>query len=210
MAMLHSAVGVLVLAAAALILWANLAVAQGTAAEPGAVVDAMISARNSRDIDVALAMFADNATIGDRAQTYTGKEEIRRFLQMAGSRGRTVVMVNRNVRGERVSWTERFSGASQTGPDLRVEAIVHEGRIRSMTYAPLQAGGRVEAVADPRTLVPTLLAPGVVVVLVAGAAGLLSIGGGHAARAGYAGRPSGAMFASLQEWSTARRVRSSG
>ena len=174
--------------------------------EPIAVLDALLAARNARDIDTALALFTDNATISDRAQMYSGREEIRRFLQTIGSRGRNVLAVSRNVRGERVTWTERFSGA-QSGPDVRVEAVIREGRIRSLVYAPLGNSARVEPSPAAGSL-PPLLAPGVVLVLVAGVAVVMSIGG--APRQTAAGRPSGAMVAGLRAWTAARKPPISG
>jgi hypothetical protein len=205
----RSSLTVLTLVAAALVLGASVVAAQtqGGAATTDAVVivDALLDARNRRDIDAAADLFADNATITNRAQAFTGKDEIKRFLQTSSTRGRNVVITNRTVRGDRVTWTERFAGAS-TGTDLRVEAVIQEGRIRSMLYQPLAVGGRGEQNAVVGEQLPLLLAPGLVLVLVAGVAAFLS--GRGVPRPMPAGRPTGALVAELREWNASRRAAS--
>src|ERR1700716_4559206 len=91
---------------------ASMAKAQA-GADPAAVISAYEMARNRRDIDTALAYFADDATINQRSTTFAGKDEIRKFLDGISARSRFVVVSDRRVSGNHVTWTER---AGTQGP----------------------------------------------------------------------------------------------
>lgn len=86
----------------------SLARAQPTA-DPLAVISAYEMARNRQDIEGALAYFADNAMISQRNSTFSGKEEIRKYLDSAASRSRFIVVSDRHASGNIVTWTERTS-----------------------------------------------------------------------------------------------------
>src|SRR5256885_11390793 len=63
------------------------------------VVTAYEMARNRGDIDAALAYFADDATLVQRNTVYSGRDEIRRYLESSIGRGRFVVVANRRLLG---------------------------------------------------------------------------------------------------------------
>src|SRR5690348_4555874 len=86
--------------------------------DPAAVVTAYEMARNRRDIEGALAYFADNAVITQRSTNFTGKDEIRKFLDGAVSRSRFIVVTDRHTSGSHVTWTER-SGSTVQEPQTR-------------------------------------------------------------------------------------------
>ena len=90
---------------------ASLARAQASA-DPAAVITAYEMARNRRDVDTALSYFADDAVINQRSTTFTGKDEIRRFLDGVSARARFIVVSDRHVTGNHVNWTERSGSAT--------------------------------------------------------------------------------------------------
>jgi len=81
--------------------------------DPTAVVTAYETARNRQDMDTALSYFADTATITQRNSTFTGKDQIRKYLETISARSPYIVVSDRHASGNIVSWTER-SGAQQT------------------------------------------------------------------------------------------------
>src|SRR5438128_2394126 len=93
---------------------ATLARAQA-GSDPAAVVTAYEMARNRRDLDAALMYFADDATISQRTTTFSGKDEIRKFLDGVSARSRFVVISDRRTSGNRVTWTERSGVTGPTG-----------------------------------------------------------------------------------------------
>src|SRR5690242_17436607 len=99
--------------------------------DPAAIVTAYEMARNRGDVDQAIALFADDATLTQRSTTFTGREEIRRYLQNATGRGRFVVISNRKVNGTQLTWTERPAGQNINGIEVNVEAIVQDGKIKA-------------------------------------------------------------------------------
>ena len=75
--------------------------------DPTAVVTAYEMARNRHDLDAALTYFADNAVITQRNTSFSGKDEIRKYLDTASTRSRYVVISDRQASGNIVTWTER-------------------------------------------------------------------------------------------------------
>src|SRR5712691_10954259 len=109
---------------------ASMATAQ-SGGDPSGVVSAYEMSRNRRDIDTALSYFADDATINQRATTFTGKDEIRKFLDGIAARSRFVVVSDRRVNGSHVTWTER-SGTPGPSP---------QGQPMSLAQAQAAGGG---------------------------------------------------------------------
>src|SRR5437868_8375117 len=70
---------------------ASMARAQPTG-DPGAVIIAFEAARNQHDTDGALSYFADDAVITQRNTTFSGKDEIRKYLDTTTTRSRYVVV----------------------------------------------------------------------------------------------------------------------
>src|ERR1700730_1153164 len=80
-----------------------------------AVITAYEMARNRRDLDAALTYFADDATITQRTTTFSGKDEIRKFLDGVSTRSRFVVISDRHTNGNHVTWTERSGTTGSNG-----------------------------------------------------------------------------------------------
>jgi ketosteroid isomerase-like protein len=85
---------------------ASMARAQPTV-DPAAVIADYELARNRHDFDAALTYFADTAVISQRNTTFTGKDEIRKYLDTVTTRTRYVVVSDRHASGNIVTWTER-------------------------------------------------------------------------------------------------------
>jgi hypothetical protein len=197
----------------------SLATAQATG-DPAAVIAAYEAARNQRDIDLALSYFADDATLTQRNTTFSGKAEIRRFLEGFSSRARFNTVSDRQVNGGRVTWTERAAGpggdgqtrppqglnvgtASLSGFTFGVEAVVQDGKIRSITYLPPNQAPRTDPIFDGRAQLPASVGLAAVLVLFVGIVLVASLGLRRGATA--ASTLQGRLLQGLQGWSAARQ-----
>jgi hypothetical protein len=194
---------------------ATMATAQA-GADPAAIVSAYEMARNQRDVDTALSYFADDATVTQRTTNFSGRDEIRKFLDGVSTRSRFVVVTERRTNGNRVTWTERSGGqgAGQqqalNGPlatsqafQVSVEAIVQDGKIRSLTYLPTAQPARSDAALDGRAQLPASVGLAAVVAVLLSVVLVASTDLGHSAReaSGLQGR----LMEGLRGWSAARQ-----
>ena len=129
----------LALVLAASVLLVHAAHAQG--GNPSAVILRYEDAWGQRNIDAALAEFADNAVItlhDARTRTLTGPYQIREFLEGAGLGAPPILTSNRTVDGSTVSWSERTEANGQilSSAELTVQAVVQDGKIKSLVYRP--------------------------------------------------------------------------
>jgi hypothetical protein len=134
-------------------------------ADPSAVITAYEVARNRGDVDGALATFAADAIITQRATTLSGTDEIRRFIETAASRGRFPTVSNRRIEGNRVLWSERSVNQNSNLPETSVEAVVVEGKIKSLAYAGPTPGQRTQASLDSRSQMPAVFGMGSVLLV---------------------------------------------
>jgi len=206
-------------------LLASMAKAQA-GVDPAAVVSAYEAARNRRDVDTALDYFADDASISQRSTTFTGKDEIRKFLEGVSARSRFAVVSDRRVSGNRVTWTERSgtrgpslqgqpmslaqaSSASSTGAGglsgftVTVEAVVQDGKIQSLAYLPANQPLRPDPALDGRAQLPATVGLGAVMAVLLG---VLMVGSmGLSRPAATASSLRGRLMHDLQGWSAARQ-----
>lgn len=179
--------------------------AAAQAPDPASVIDAFEAARNRRDFDTAVALFADEAFVTDvSSRSFSGKDEIRRFLQSMLGRGRFVVVANRRVDGQHVSWTERPAGQMLSGIELSVEALVQDGKIRRLAYDGSVSAARADAAIDPRAQLPALLGLAAVLLVVAGLLIVSSIGGAAAPSTASSSHLRGRLLTELRGWTNAR------
>ncbi len=188
--------------------------------DPAAVLAAYETARNQRDLDLALSYFADDATLTQRNTTFAGKTDIRKFLEGFSTRARFNTVSDRQVSGNRVTWTERTSGPgteSQTRPPqgfsagvpgataftISVEAIVQDGKIRSLTYLPANQAPRGDLVDDGRAQLPAAVGLGAIVSLFVAIVLVASLGLRRGTTA--ASTLQGRLLHGLQGWSAARQ-----
>ena len=107
------------------------AVAQGTPTpqpDPSVVVEAFENARASRDVDGALAQFADTAVItiqGRSIETFSGQGRLRSYMQTVGTTFESLTRSSPTIRGNSVTWIERDQYAGQT-VDATVVAIIRK------------------------------------------------------------------------------------
>jgi ketosteroid isomerase-like protein len=185
--------------------------AQAHAGDPASVITGYEMARNRRDVDGALAYFADDATIVQRNTTFSGRDEIRRFLENATARSRFIVVTDRQVMGDQVTWTERNGGGQGTQGQLAnlgsftltVEATIQDGKIKSLAYTGFGQAQTSQFYADGRAQVPAPLGLGAVVVLLAGVVLVASTGVGRPG--GTRSRLHGRLMQDLQGWAAARQ-----
>jgi hypothetical protein len=226
---------------------ATLARAQA-GSDPAAVITAYEMARNRRDIDAALSYFADDATISQRTTTFSGKEDIRKFLDGVSTRSRFVVISDRHASGNRVTWTERSGGTGGTGQPaqgqtqppvagpqsltsaagaagvnlntanggtngngaagnggflVNVEAVVQDGKIKSVAYLASAAPGRIDPALEGRSQLPASVGLGAVLAVLLATLMVASTGLRRSARGSSSLR--GRLMQDLQGWSAARQ-----
>ncbi len=195
---------------------ASLAAAQA-GVDPAAVITAYETARNQHDVDAALSYFADDASVSQRSTTFTGKDDIRKYLDASSTRSRFVVITDRQTSGNRVTWTERTGGqgpgqqgqplngplASSQGFQISVEAIVQDGKIRSITYLPSSQPARTDPALDGRAQLPASVGLAAVVGVLVSMVVIASTGVGRPASPASSLR--GRLLRDLRGWSAARQ-----
>jgi hypothetical protein len=169
--------------------------------EPAAVIGAYQMARNRGDIDAAVTLFSDDATLTQRNTTYTGREQIRRYLENSTGRGRFIVISNRVTNGNQLNWIERPAGQNVNGIEVGVEAIIHNGKIRSISYNGAAFTARTEPALESRSQLPALLGLGAVVLVLSGV--LLVVSAGFGASSGQSSQQ-GRLMRELQLWRAGR------
>ena len=108
--------------------------------DPWEVVNDFHAAINSNNIDDALALFANSATITDNKSLISGRDQIRNWVlyskRMAGLH---LKMFHLEMDGETFIWLDE----AQNGPEgqnryyiLRWEAVIAEGKIQSLIVMP--------------------------------------------------------------------------
>jgi hypothetical protein len=215
---LATVVGLAALVASGVV--ATMATAQA-GPDPAAIVTAYEMARNQRDVDTALSYFADDAVVNQRSTTFSGKVEIRRFLEGISTRSRFVVVTERHTSGGRVTWTERsggqgggpgqgIPGQALNGPlatpqafQVNVEAIVQDGKIRSLSYLPTAQPLRTDASLDGRAQLPAPVGLAAVVAVLLSVVMVASTGLRRTAQP--ASSLQGRLIQDLQGWSAARQ-----
>lgn len=188
--------------------------------DSAAVITGFETARNRHDVDGALSYFADDAQISFRGTVYSGKTDIRRFLDTS-SRARTAQVMDRVTNGNQITWTERtpIQNAAQTGGTqtrsgsgtpttgggfvISAEAVVQDGKIRSLTYALGAAAARSDVALEGRSQLPAVAGLGAVLLIVFGVVMVSSMRVGSASRS-----PStlhGKLMSDLRGWTSARQ-----
>jgi SnoaL-like domain len=197
----------------------TLARAQATG-DPAVVIAAYETARNQRDLDLALSYFADDATLTQRNTTFSGKADIRKFLEGFSTRARFNTVSDRQVSGTRVTWTERTSGpggepqsrppqgltaaaASANAFTFGVEAVVQDGKIRSIIYLPGTQAPRADPSVDGRAQLPASVGLAAILAILVGLMLIASLGLRRGATAASTLR--GRLLEGLQGWSAARQ-----
>jgi hypothetical protein len=201
--------------------------------DPVSVITGYEMARNRRDLDTALSYFADNAVITQRNTNFSGKDEIRKYLDTVTSRSRFVVVTDRHTSGNIVTWTERstlqppepstrpgggtsFYGRTgapgqtqspgvtlQNGFAVTVEAVVQDGKIQSLAYVFGTPAARSDPSLDGRAQLPAVIGLVAVLIVLLGAVSIVSMGWRRAASVDSSLR--GRLLQDLRGWAAARQ-----
>jgi hypothetical protein len=128
----------------------------GNSLNPGDAVDAYEAARESGDADALTRVFADDAVIVDRlGHVHSGRDELRRLLQISSSRGRALAVTERHQNGNHVFWLEP-AATPDSNIVVNVEAVIERGRISLLVYRGGEAALPGQAQLD-RNELPALL-----------------------------------------------------
>jgi hypothetical protein len=155
-----------------------------------------------------LALFADDATLTDRTQrVYRGRDEIRTYFQQLAARGRglTLATVNVRVNGPEVTWIERPPNQNAGGFEIGVDAIIRDGKIRSIAYASsASAAQRLDPSLADRASFPPVVGLVAVLLTLTGAASLISAAGSGPVP-GRESQLRGRLVAELATWRADQR-----
>ena len=119
--------------------------------DPPAVLQRYIDAQNAGAVEAALALWAEDGRMTNtRGRTFTGTEELRRFIQ--GNVARKIRQEPESIEtaGEKVTWINRESNEAyrqlKVAPVQRnSEIIVRKGHITSwVNYFPVDEIARIE------------------------------------------------------------------
>jgi hypothetical protein len=167
------------------------------------LVDSFEAARSRRDVEAAVALFTDDAVIRDRSgREHVGKEQIRQFMLLTASRGRTLPVAVHAIGNNRIAWTERITTQVST-LEFNVEAVVQDGRIKALIYGDGVGSGRVEPLTDTSGSLPALLGVGTVALVLSASVAVVSLGLPRRELAGSA--LEGHLVTGLQQWAATRR-----
>ena len=116
----------------------------GEPKDPAAVIDAYTKAINAHNVEEALKFVDDNAVYMRPAGQFTGKAEVRTFIEgLVQQKVRIELVGQRQVSGERVTWTSRVfltDPANPNAPPREVrnqsESVVRNGKIVSHRATP--------------------------------------------------------------------------
>jgi hypothetical protein len=113
--------------------------AGATGVSPCAVVDSFERAFAQSDFDGALAQLAPDAvvTVHDpKTRALTSREQILQLLQFTAIRGAPILTAPCQVADNTVTWSERPDKDAPNTNDVTVQAVVQNGKIRSLVYRP--------------------------------------------------------------------------
>jgi hypothetical protein len=122
--------------------------AQGT--DPLSLLNAVVAAYNSGDVERATALYAADAVITNtRGRKFPSKEAIRQFIQTSVNARIHLEVENPQVAGDAVTWTDRESTDSLVrlgiAPvEIKIQLVAQGGKIKADTrYYPPKSLARV-------------------------------------------------------------------
>ena len=169
------------------------------------LVDDFEAARSRHDVEAALNLFTDDAVVRDRSgHEHVGKDQIRQYLLLTSSRGRSVASDVRQVSGNQLVWTERVT-TQVSNLAFGVEAQLQDGKIKLLVYDGGPNSGRLEPLTDTSGSLPALFGLGAVVAVLVGAVTGVSLGLPLPRRVLTVSSLRGRLVPELQSWSATRR-----
>jgi len=134
----------LILSAIMLSMLAAPAAVSAQPVDPAEVIDAYTAAINAHDVEGALTYVADSAVYVRPGGQFIWKEEIRGFIEgLIAQNVRVELVGERQVEGDRVSWTSRVYLDDPANPGAgprqnRSESVVRDGLIVFHMATPVQ------------------------------------------------------------------------
>jgi len=167
---------------------------------PTALVDRYEHAWGYQDVDGALALLADNASItydDPRTHSITSRDKIRAFLREAALSHAPLLTSARQVDASTVTWSERVESHVLSATELTVQAVVADGKIQSLVY---RSGRPLRGTTKPASATPPESAGAVLAGVLLVGMGLLSLAGVRS-QARSASNLRGRLLADLRLWS---------
>ena len=167
---------------------------------PSGLVDRYERAWGYHDLDEAMALLADNASItvdDPRTRSITNRNQIRAFLQAGGLTRAPLLTSARQIDATTVTWSERIDSQVLSGTEMTVQAVVSDGKIQSLVY---RTGRAIRGTGNPASVTSPESAGAVLAAVVLFGIGLVSMAGVRAqVRSGSNLR--GRLLADLRRWS---------
>jgi ketosteroid isomerase-like protein len=131
--------------------------AQAEQSDPVSVLKSLFEARNSKNSDAALALFADDGLIINVVGAkFAGRDNIENFLQITGAQsGRYELESVRSV-GDTVMWTDLVTNPTYeklgVAPvQIAGEAVIRDGKIKSfVTHFPASSMAKFEEACEQK------------------------------------------------------------
>jgi hypothetical protein len=106
--------------------------------DPLTVMEAYDLALRAKDVEGALALFADDAVLTTRQGQFVGKEQIRTWLERLVTQNASIEVANRQVSGDKVTWDNQFYRAdlaslSNEPLEAKAEATIEAGKIKTFS-----------------------------------------------------------------------------
>ncbi|MCK6627066.1 MAG: nuclear transport factor 2 family protein [Anaerolineae bacterium] len=151
----------LLIIATALLLLALTGTALAQEPDPLTVMEAYDLALEAKDVEGALALFADEAVLTTRQGQFVGKEEIRAWLERLVTQNERIEVFGRQATGDKVIWQNKFFRADlpalKDAPlEANAEATIEAGKIKTFSsvltddsQARLDAASATPAAASP-------------------------------------------------------------
>jgi|GEM_PF-4860576 len=151
----------LLIIATALLLLALTGTALAQEPDPLTVMEAYDLALEAKDVEGALALFADDAVLTTRQGQFVGKEEIRAWLERLVTQNERIEVFGRQAAGDKITWQNKFFRADlpalKDAPlEANAEATIEAGKIKTFSsvltddsQARLDAASATPAAASP-------------------------------------------------------------
>ncbi|GAB4431141.1 MAG: hypothetical protein Fur0044_28720 [Anaerolineae bacterium] len=151
----------LLIIATALLLLTLTGTALAQAPDPLTVMEAYDLALEAKDVEGALALFADEAVLTTRQGQFVGKDEIRAWLERLVTQNERIEVFGRQTTGDKVIWQNKFFRADlpalKDAPlEANAEATIEAGKIKTFSsvltddsQARLDAASATPAAASP-------------------------------------------------------------
>lgn len=128
----------LLIVSATLLLFALTGTALAQEPDPLTVMEAYDLALEAKDVEGALALFADDAVLTTRQGQFAGKDEIRAWLERLVTQNERIEVFGRQAAGDKVTWQNKFFRAdlpalSDAPLEANAEATFEAGKIKTFS-----------------------------------------------------------------------------